>query len=673
MTKKLAWGILGTGMIAGAFAEGLTTSETGTLVAVGSRSQHTADTFGEQWNVPHRHGSYEALLANAEVEAVYIATPHPWHVEWAIKAAEAGKHILCEKPIALNYAEAMTIVEAAQRNNVFLMEAFMYRCHPQTAQLLELVRSGAIGNVKVIQATFSFQVAYNTESRLLNNRLGGGGILDVGCYCTSMARLIAGAALGKSVAEPIEIKAVGHVGKESRVDEYTVASLLFPDDIVAQLWSGVQVNGENVVRIFGSEGSIFIPNPWGPNRLAGRSSFFVTRNGQSQAEEITVETTVGIYGLEADTVATYLGQGQAPAMTWEDTLGNMRTLDMWRAELGVVYDVEKPDGPDQDRPFHKRPLAVRPDSSMKYGQLPGVEKPVSRLVMGVDNQRTWPHAAAMFDDFFERGGNCFDCAYIYLNGFSEKILGQWVKNRDIRERVVLLDKGAHTPHCNPAALTKQLLESLERLQTGYVDVYMLHRDNTDIPVGEFIDVLNQHHTAGRIRAFGASNWSIARVEEANRWAETKGLHGFVVMSNNFSLARMVQPVWSGCIAASDAKSRAWLTEHNMALMPWSSQARGFFTGRARPDDTSDEELVRGWYSDDNFRRLERASELARQRGVLPLNIALAYVLSQPFSTFPLIGPRVLSETRTSFPALDIELTLAELRWLDLEDDHLTVR
>ena len=344
MTKKLAWGILGTGKIAGAFAQGLTTSETGMLVAVGSRSQHAADTFGEQWSAPHRHSSYEALLANTEVEAIYIATPHPWHTEWAIKTAEAGKHILCEKPIALNYAEAMTIVEAAQRNNVFLMEAFMYRCHPQTARLLELIRSGVIGDVRVIQATFSFQTDYNLESRLLNHRLGGGGILDVGCYCTSMARLIAGAALGQTVVEPIEVKAVGHVGKESRVDEYTIASLLFPNDIVAQLWAGVQADGENVVRIIGSKGSIFVPNPWGPNQVAGKSSFFVTRNGQAQAEEITVETTVGIYGLEADTVATHLEQRQAPAMSWEDTLGNMRTLDRWRAEIGVVYDVEKPEG-----------------------------------------------------------------------------------------------------------------------------------------------------------------------------------------------------------------------------------------------------------------------------------------------------------------------------------------
>jgi predicted dehydrogenase len=127
------------------------------------------------------------------------------HAEWAIKTAEAGKHILCEKPLTLNYPQAMAVIEAAQRNDVFLMEAFMYRCHPQTAKLVELIKDRVIGDVRFIQASFSFHAGVNPESRLLNNALGGGGILDVGCYCTSMARLIAGAALGQRFAEPIEV------------------------------------------------------------------------------------------------------------------------------------------------------------------------------------------------------------------------------------------------------------------------------------------------------------------------------------------------------------------------------------------------------------------------------------------------------------------------------------
>jgi len=200
----------------------------------------------------------------------------------------------------------------------------------------------------------------------------------------------------------------------------------------------------------------------------------------------------------------------------------------------------------------------------------------------------------------------------------------------------------------------------------YVDIYMMHRDNPEIPVGEFIDCLNGEVRAGRMRAFGGSNWALERVEAANAYAEARGLQGFSAVSNNFSLARMVDPVWTGCIQASDPKSREWLTRRQLPLMPWSSQARGFFAGRADPKDLSDRELVRCWYSEDNFRRLARAEELARKRGVLPIQIALAYVLCQPFPTLALIGPRTLAETRTSLPALDIALSADELRWLNLE-------
>lgn len=667
MSKKLAWGIIGTGGIASVFARGLAESETGTLVAVGSRTQEAADTFGEKFSVAKRYGSYEALLADDEVQAVYISTPHPSHAEWAIKAAEAGKHILCEKPIGLNHAEAMAMIEAAQRNDVFLMEAFMYRCHPQIEQLKELLREGAIGEVKVIRATFSFDAGYHPHGRLLNNALGGGGIMDVGCYCVSMARLVAGVANGKDFIDPVEVKAVGQVG-DTRVDEYALAVLKFPGGVLAELLTGVRVGAENTVRIYGSEGSIDIHHPWTPPAKTG-VGLIVHRHGEP-AREIKVEFDKDLYGNEADTVARYLEARQSPMMSWEDTLGNMSTLDRWRAAIGVVYDVERPEGPGQHLPLHRRPLAVREGSVMKYGRVAGVEKPVSRLVIGVDNQHTWTHASVMFDDFFERGGNCFDSAYIYGGGTCERLLGHWVKNRGVRDQVVILDKGAHTPHCNPTDLTRQLFESLERLQMDYVDIYMMHRDNPEIPVGEFITVLNEHKNAGRIKAFGASNWSIERITEANQWAAEHGMTGFSAMSNNFSLARMVDPVWDGCIAASDKQSRQWLTETQMPLMPWSSQARGFFLpGRAHPNNLGDEELVRCWYSEDNFRRLERVNQMAQERGVLPINIALAYVLNQPFPTFPLIGPRLLSETRTSFPALTLELTPEEVRWLNLEDEE----
>jgi predicted dehydrogenase/aryl-alcohol dehydrogenase-like predicted oxidoreductase len=672
MSEKLNWGILATGAIARTFARGVANSKLGKLVAVGSRSLESAETFADEHKIPRRHGSYEALLADAEVQAVYIATPHPSHALWAIRAAEAKKHVLVEKPIGLNHAEAMAVIEAAIANDVFLMEAFMYRCHPQTAKIVELIRSGAIGEVRVIQAAFSFHwpKPWNATSRITRNALGGGGILDVGCYPVSMSRLIAGVAMGGEFADPIEVKASGHVGPTG-VDEWTCAVLKFPGDIIAEVSTGVQVNQENVVRVYGSEGRIFIPDPWVPSKEGGTQKIFLHRAGDKEPPEITVQTDEWLYGIEADTVARNIAQRQGafPAMSWNDTLGNMKTLDAWRAQIGVSYDVEKPEG------FAKttiggRPLAPSRKATIKRGTIPHLSKPVSRLVMGCDNQMTLPHAAVMFDDFFERGGNTFDTAYIYAAGLQEKLLGQWVKLRGVREEVVVISKGAHTPFCNPADLTKQFLTSLERLQMDYADIYMLHRDNIDIPVSEFVDVLNEHVKAGRIRAFGGSNWSLARVQEANDYAVKRGLQGFSVVSNNFSLARMVDPIWAGCVAASDSESRAWLMKHQVALLPWSSQARGFFLeGKASPEKKDDQELVRCWYSEDNFKRLERATELAAKKGVRPINIALAYVLNQPFPTFALIGPRVLSETRTSLPGAALELTDREIQYLNLERDQ----
>jgi len=664
MSEKIAWGIIGTGNIAKTFAKGLAGSKTGTLLAVGSRSKELAEKFRESFKVPRAYPSYDELLEDDEVQAVYISTPHPFHAEWAIRAAEAGKHILCEKPIGINFPEAMAIVEAAQRNDVFLMEAFMYRCHPQIKKLLELIRDKVIGDIRMIQATFSFHAGFNPDGRIFSNALAGGGILDVGCYCTSMARLVAGAAVGKDFAEPISVRGCGHLGTTG-VDEYAAAVLKFPGDIIAQVSTGVALNQDNSVRIYGTKGNIIIPSAWIPAREGGTVKIFVNENGKPP-REIDIESKDWLYALEADIVGENIAKRQAPspAMTWDDTLGNMRTMDAWREQIGLVYDSEKAE--NQTQPVHKRPLAVREKAPMKYGTIPGVEKPVSRLVMGVDNQPTIAYASVIFDDFFESGGNVFDTAYIYGGGKSEVLLGQWVQNRNIREKVVILGKGAHTPNCNPAALTRQLKESLERMRMEYLDIYMLHRDNPEIPVGEFIDVLNEHKKAGRMRAFGGSNWSLERVEAANEYAKKKGLTGFSAVSNNFSLARMVDPVWAGCIAASDPKSRAWLTQNKMTLMPWSSQARGFFTERAHPDNTSDAEMVRCWYSDDNWKRRERVIELAKKRKVLPINVALAYVLCQPFPTFPLIGPRLLSETRTSLPALDINLSPDELKWLNLE-------
>ena len=666
MTNKIRWGILGTGAIAHAFAAAVPHSTTGELVAVASRDIDNATKFAKEFNIPRRYGNYEALLADPDVQAVYISTPHPLHVEWVIKAAAAGKHILCEKPFALNHADAMAAIEAAREAGVFLMEAFMYRCHPQTAKLVELIRAGAIGDVRVIQATFSFQAGFNATSRLFNNALGGGGILDVGCYTVSLARLVAGAATGKDFADPLEVKAVGHLG-QTGVDEWATAVLKFPGEILAQVATGITVNQDNTARIFGSTGSITIPNPWIAGRQVAETGKLIVHRHGTAPEAILIPAAVTSFTLEADVAGNAILAGNveapAPAMTWADTLGNLKTLDRWRGAIGLAYDSEKPEN------YQPRPLRKRNGSTMRHGQVAGIDKPVARLVLGTMLEGATfpaPHAFALFDEYYSVGGNCFDTAYVYAGGLGERLLGQWLKARNLRDQVVIIGKGAHTPYCDPDNLTRQLDETLDRLQTDHVDLYMMHRDNPDIPVGDFVDVLNANLQAGKLRAFGGSNWTLERIAAANRYAKRKGLTGFAALSNQFSLAEMVGPVWAGCVSVADAGSRKWLKKHQLPNFCWSSQARGFFSGQAHPDNQSDPELVRCWYSADNFRRLERVNELAQKRGVLPINIALAYVLAQPLPLFALIGPRTLQELNTTLPALKVELTPKELRWLNLE-------
>lgn len=341
MVRKLKWGIIATGRIAHTFAQGLAESQTGDLVAVASRTRESADSFGDTYGVERRYAGYANLLADPEVDAVYIATPHPMHLEWAVASAEAGKHILCEKPLGIDREQALTIIEAARKYDVFLMEAFMYRCHPQTAKILELIREGAVGEIRVIQANFSYNVEPDLDDSVLNPALAGGGILDVGCYCTSAARLIAGAATGCHVAEPVEFSAYGLVGKTTQVDEYTVAIAKFPGEIVAQLGTGTRVDQDNSVRIYGSAGSLHVPEPWQPGRNDRKPLIHLQKKDSETVETMEVASERDVYTLEADTVAMSIDNRQPhpPATTWDDTLGNMAMIDRWREAIGLSYDL----------------------------------------------------------------------------------------------------------------------------------------------------------------------------------------------------------------------------------------------------------------------------------------------------------------------------------------------
>jgi len=343
MADKVSWGILGTGGIAKAFARALADSSTSELVAVGSRSQESAEAFGDEFGVPRRYGSYAGVLADPGVQAVYISLPNHLHAEWGINCARAGKHILCEKPLTATYAEAQALVEAARAADVFLMEAFMYRCHPKTAKLVELINSGIIGDVRVIQVNFSFNFGDQPENIRAKRATAGGGIMDVGGYAMSLARLLAGAALGQDgPAEPVSLCGTGHIEPAYGVDTWAVAALKFPHDILATLTCGMQVNIWTPTVIFGSKGRIVVPNPWFPGEKPEEAQIEVYVDGTDQPEIISVPGPAGLYTIEADLVAKHLADRQAPspAMTWADSLGNMKALNEWRHQVGVCFEGE---------------------------------------------------------------------------------------------------------------------------------------------------------------------------------------------------------------------------------------------------------------------------------------------------------------------------------------------
>jgi len=496
----------------------------------------------------------------------------------------------------------------------------------------------------------------------------------VGCYPVSMARLIAGVARNLPFAEPTELQAMGQLYQSASgpVDEWATATMRFPGNIVAQLSTAVRFEQEESLRIGGSKGALVVPKPWyGAGAEAGESRIELYVD-EALAQTWTISTDRGLYAYEADVFAQAVQAGAVPhpAMSPADSLGNLAVMDRWRQAIGLSYPKEAEAAMQGRLSLAGLPIGRRADAQMTYGHVPGLEgKQVSRLIMGVDNQETLPHAAALFDDYIERGGNTFDTAWVYdfEGGHSEAILGQWLKARGIRDEIVLIAKGAHTPNCTPEGMRRELAESLERLQTDHADLYILHRDNPEVPVAEFVEALNEQRKLGRFQAFGGSNWSLERVMEANAYAASKGLQGFSLLNNQLSLARMQAPIWRGCVSAGDPASRQLLAEQGLALFAWSSQARGFFTDRAGPELGEDEELVRCWYSAANFERRARAQQLAAEKGVQAINIALAWVLGQQFPAFSLIGPRSIAETASSMRGLTVQLTPDEMAWLDLAE------
>ncbi len=327
MADAIRWGIIGTGAIAKKFAADLKTIPNARLLAVGSRSPAGAQAFGKEFDIVHRHTSYEALAANPEIDCVYIATPHPFHYENAILCLNAGKAVLCEKPFALNVKQAEEVIQLARRKKILLMEAMWTRCFPIMHKLRELLAKQCLGEVQIVTADFGFRAEFDSKSRLFDPHLGGGALLDVGVYPLSFASMILGS--------PKEITGVGILGK-THVDEQTSITLKYHSDALAILHTSIRANTSCEATVIGTRGCIRIHSPfWKPSRMT------IALDGKNE-ESIDLPYPGHGYHFEATEFMNCLRHGkvESPVMPLDETISILRTMDTLRGQIGVKYPME---------------------------------------------------------------------------------------------------------------------------------------------------------------------------------------------------------------------------------------------------------------------------------------------------------------------------------------------
>lgn len=308
---------------------------------------------------------------------------------------------------------------------------------------------------------------------------------------------------------------------------------------------------------------------------------------------------------------------------------------------------------------------------MRYGTIPGLDRPVSRVVLGtaVLSEGKESLANELIDAYVAAGGNMIDTAAAYGGGWSDRNVGSWLRRTRRRDDVLILGKGAHHDRIgdrvNPAEISYDLGLTLERLGTSHLDLLVLHRDDPSLPVGPIVEVLDHHHRRGRVRAVGASNWTLPRLADARAHATAHGLLPFAASSVNLALAVPMEPMWANCVSiAGDVAAQAWYRAEGVPVLAWSSQAGGFFSGRFAPDDRSNADMARVYYNDANWARLDRATSLGRELGLSATQVALAWVLNQPgLEGFALVGPATVAELESSLAAADVELTAEQVTWL----------
>jgi predicted dehydrogenase len=312
VARTLRWGFLGAARITRALVPALRAAQGHELVAVASRSIDKAREHAAQWQIPRAIGSYEELLASPDIDIIYNPLPNSLHAEWTIRAAEAGKHVLCEKPLALTVDEVDRIAAASRRAGVVVAEAFMYRHHPQTLRIKQLIESGAIGEVHLVRGAFTFNLDRPGDVRR-DLALGGGSIWDVGCYPISLTRFVAG-------AEPTVV--FGHaIYGPTGIDEGFAGQLMFGDALHAQFDSGFRAPFRTHAEIVGSTGAIQITRPFKPTH---EETVIVNRG--DRVEEIYVTSHEELYLPEIEDLGRAILEGTPPRVTLADSRGNIATI-----------------------------------------------------------------------------------------------------------------------------------------------------------------------------------------------------------------------------------------------------------------------------------------------------------------------------------------------------------
>jgi len=325
--QPVRWGIIGTGHIANKFAEALTSMPEARLVAAGSRSAAAAESFGARWGAARRHASYAALAQDPEVEAVYVAVPHPFHAENCLLCLEAGKAVLCEKPFALNAAQAAEVIRRARARKLLVMEGMWTRAFPVMARLRQLLAEGAVGRVRLLAADFSFRRPFSPEGRHFNRALGGGALLDVGVYPVSLASMILG--------PPAQICSAAEMGATG-VDYQAAMIFHYQDGASPALYAGLRADSPGEAEILGESGSIQVHGVWWkPSRMT------VTRS-RGQSEHFDMPYPGNGFQFEAAEFMNCLRQGrlESALMPLDETLSIMKTLDAMRASWGLRYPGE---------------------------------------------------------------------------------------------------------------------------------------------------------------------------------------------------------------------------------------------------------------------------------------------------------------------------------------------